>query len=131
MSQNSPSDPDFRQASDLFVYMGVQDADFIQYTLECNKSMNEGKPRSQQRTRQGPVQEDLMIREAWAEMDKEHKQAWIRRKDTTKMIAQWKLQFSCPVTKNHQLRTDGRTVYKLDFVDEDGDGYYSDCTANS
>ena len=47
--------------------MGVQDADFIQYTLECNKSMNEGKPKPQQRTRRGPVQEDLMIREAWAE----------------------------------------------------------------
>ena len=66
-------------------------------------------------------------------MEKEHKQAWIRAKDSTKekMIAQWKSQSSGPVTKNHQLRTDGHTVYKLDFVDEDGDEYYSDYTANS
>ena len=97
--------------------MGVQDVDFVQYTLECNKAMNEGKPWPEQRTRRKPVQEDLKIREAWAEMDKEHKQAWIRAKDTTKekMIAQWKSQSSDPVTKNHQLRTDRRTVYKLDF----------------
>ena len=31
------------------------------------------------------------------------------------------------VTKNHQLRT----VYKREFEDGDGYGYYSDCTANS
>ena len=36
LSQNSPSDPDYHQASDLSDYMGVQDADFVQYTLECN-----------------------------------------------------------------------------------------------
>ena len=29
------------------------------------------------------------------------------------------------------MRTDGRTVYKLEFEDEDGEGYYSDYTANS
>ena len=32
---------------------------------------------------------------------------------------------------NHQLRTDERTVYKSNFVDEDDNGYYFDCTANS
>ena len=32
-----------------------------------------------------------------------------------------------PVTKNHNLRT----VYKMEFGDRNGDGYYSDCTANS
>ena len=47
------------------------------------------------------------------------------------MIKQWKLQSSGPVNKNHQLRTNGRTVYKIDFVDADDDGYYSDCKANS
>ena len=44
LSQNSPSDPDFQQASDLSAYMGVQDADFVQSVLECNKAMNAGKP---------------------------------------------------------------------------------------
>ena len=133
LSQNSPSDPDYHQASDLSDYMGVQDADYVQYVLECNKAMNEAKPRQQQRSRRGPVREDLKIKEAWGEIEKEHKQAWIRAKDSTKekMIAQWKSQSSGPVTKNHLLRTDGRTIYKLDFVDEDGDGYYSDYTANS
>ena len=32
-----------------------------------------------------------------------------------------------PVTEDHQLRT----VYKMEFEDGDGDGYYSDCMANS
>ena len=66
-------------------------------------------------------------------MDKEHKQAWIRVKDSTKekMIDQWKSQSSGPVTNNHQLRTNGHTVYKLDFEDDNGGGYYSDYTANS
>ena len=44
LSQNSPSDPNYHQATDLSVYMGVQDADFVQHTLECNKLMNEEKP---------------------------------------------------------------------------------------
>ena len=30
LSQNSPSDPDCHQASDLSAYMGVQDEDFVQ-----------------------------------------------------------------------------------------------------
>ena len=114
--------------------MGVQDADFVQYTLECNKSMNEEKPRPQQRTRRGLVREDLTIQNpAWGEMEPEHKKAWIRASDSTKekMIAQWKSKSTGSVTKNHQLRTDGRTVYKLEFEDENGDGYYSDYTANS
>ena len=34
LTQNSPSDPDFNQASDLSSFMGIQDADFVQYTLE-------------------------------------------------------------------------------------------------
>ena len=74
-----------------------------------------------------------MIRDAWKEMSKEHRQEWIKTKDTTKekILAQRKSHSSGPVTKNHQLRTDGRTVYKLDFLDEDDNGYYSDCTANS
>ena len=95
--------------------------------------MDEGKPRPQQRTRRGLVQEDLKIKETRGEMEKKHKQAWFRAKESTKekIIDQWKSQCSGPVTRNHQLRTDGRTVYKLDSVDDNGDGYYSDYTANS
>ena len=133
LSQNSPFDPDYHQATDLSDYMGVQDADFVQYTLKSNKAMNEGKLWLQQRTRRGSVQEDLKITTAWGEMDKEHKQAWIRVKDSTKekIIDQWRSKSSGLVTKNHQLRTNGRTVYKLEFEDDNGDGYYSDYTANS
>ena len=66
-------------------------------------------------------------------MDPEHRKAWIRASDSTKekLIAQWKSKSTGPVTKNHQLRTDGRTVYKLEFEDEDGEGYYYDYTAKS
>ena len=74
-----------------------------------------------------------MIKDAWKEISKEHKQEWIKAKDTTKekILAQRKSHSFGPVTKNHQLRTNGRTVYKLDFEDDNGDGYYSDYTANS
>ena len=70
-----------------------------------------------------------MIQDTWKEMSREHKQEWIKAKDSTKekILAQRKRHSSGPVTKNHQLRT----VYKLDFEDENGDGYYSDHTANS
>ena len=50
LSQNSPSDPDYQQANDLSNYMGIQDADMVQYTLECNKAMNDGKPPPPQKT---------------------------------------------------------------------------------
>ena len=108
LSQNSPSDLDYQQASDLSNYMDVQDADFVQYALECNKAMNEGKLHSQQRTRRRSLNEELMIKEAWKEMTKEHRQECIKAKDTTKqkILAQRKLHSSGPVTKNHQLRTD-------------------------
>ena len=48
---------------------------------------------------------------------------------SVKIIAQFSAnsKSSGSVTKNHQLRT----VYKLEFEDGDGDGYYSDCTENS
>ena len=95
--------------------------------------MNEGKPQPQQKIQRRPLCKELMIKEAWKEMTKKHRQEWIKAKDTTKekILAQRKPQSSSPATKSHQLRTDGRTVYKLDFVDENDNGYYSDCTANS
>ena len=35
--------------------------------------MNEAKPQPQQKTWRKSLGKDLMIKEAWAEMDKEHK----------------------------------------------------------
>ena len=133
LSQYSPSDPDYQQASDLSDYMDVQDIDFIQHTLECNRAFNEGRPRPEQRTRREPVREDLKIKDAWPKMTKEHKREWIRAKNSTK--DKIKAQFSTnskssPITKNHQLGTDGRTVYLVKHKDDIGEGYYSDYTAN-
>ena len=50
LSQNSSSDPDYQHANNLSTYMGVQDADYTQYILECNKAMSAGKPRPEQKT---------------------------------------------------------------------------------
>ena len=73
LSQKSPSDPDYQHANDLSTYMGVQDEDFVQYVLECNKAINAGKPRPKQRTRRrSSLNKDLMIQDAWKEMSREH-----------------------------------------------------------
>ena len=61
-----------------------------------------------------------MIPRAWSNETNENKE-----KTIIQFIANSKS--SGPITKNHNLRT----VYKLEFEDGDGDGYYSDCTANS
>ena len=65
-------------------------------------------------------------------MSREHQKEWMNASDTVKekILAQRQSQSSGPPTKNHQLPTNGRSVYKLDF-EINGDGYYSDCTANS
>ena len=55
LTQKSPSDPNFSQASDLSSFMGNQDVDMVQYTLECNQAMKEGRPRPPQRTRREPA----------------------------------------------------------------------------
>ena len=71
----------------------------------------------------------------WGGLEPDTRKAWIKESDSNKekIIAQFSNnpKSAGPVTKNHQLRTDGRTVYKLEFEDDDGEGYYSDCTANS
>ena len=73
-----------------------------------------------------------MIQDGWKEMSHEHQKEWMNASDSVKekILAQRQSKSSGPPTKNHQLPTNGRTVYKLDF-EMDGDGYYSDCTANS
>ena len=71
----------------------------------------------------------------WRVLDCDLKKAWNKESDSNKekIIAQFSGKFKStgPVTKNHQLRTHGQIVYKLEFEDEDGEGYYFDCTANS
>ena len=50
LTPNSPSDALFSYSSELTDYMGNQDVDMVQYTLECNQSMKEGKPCPPQRS---------------------------------------------------------------------------------
>ena len=58
---NSPSDPFFSHATDLSTYMANQDVDMIQYTLQCNQALKEGRPRPPRRTRREPIREELKI----------------------------------------------------------------------
>ena len=67
----------------------------------------------------------------WSGLQGDLRKAWSNESNNNKekIIAQFSANSKStgPVTKNHQLRT----VYKLEFGDGDGDGYYSDCTANA
>ena len=76
-----------------------------------------------------------MIQDGWKEMSHEHQKERMNASDSVKekILAQRQSKSSGPPTKNHQLPTNGRTVYKLDFVgvDDDNNGYFSDRTANS
>ena len=109
-----------------------QDVDMIQYTLECNQALKEGRPRPPRRTHREPVCEELKIQNpTWAGLQGDFRKAWSNETNDNKerIIAQFSSNSKSvgAVTKNHQLRT----VYKMEFEDGDGDGYYSDCTANS
>ena len=85
LTQNSPSDPKFSQASDLSSFMGNQVVDMVQYTLECNQAMKEGKPRPPQRTRRAPAQEEFKIQNlTWERLDPDLRKAWIRESDSNK-----------------------------------------------
>ena len=134
LSHDSPSDPDYQQADDLSSIMGVQDADFIQHVLECNKAMNERKPPPRQRNQRQPVREELKIKDGWDEMTREHKREWQNATASVKekILAQRQAKSSGPPTKNHQLPTGKRVVYRMVLADdEDDNGYFSDRTANS
>ena len=113
--------------------MGVQDADFIQRVLECNKAMNERKPPPRQRNQRQPVREELKIKDGWDEMTKEHRQEWMKAKPSVKekILAQRQAKSSGPPTKNHQLPTGKRVVYRVVADEDDDNGYFSDQTANS
>ena len=71
----------------------------------------------------------------WGELDGDLRKVWSKESNSNKekIIAQFSENSKLvgPVTKYHQLRIDGCPVYKLEFEDEDGEGYYSVCTANS
>ena len=136
LTPTSPSNTYFSYSSKLSNYMGNQDVDMVQYTLECNQAMKEERLRPPQRTRREPAQEELKIQNpTWGVLDRDLKKAWIKESDINKekIIAQFsgKSISAGPVANNCQLHTDGRTVYKLEFEGEDGEGYYSDCTATS
>ena len=57
----SPSDPFFSQATDPSTYMVSQEVDVIQYILQCNQALKEGRLRPPQRTHRKPVCEKLKI----------------------------------------------------------------------
>ena len=103
----------------------------VQDVLICNQALKQGKPRPPSRSRRRePLCKELQIKEpTWSELEDDTKRAWTREsnKDKDLIIAQLLAESKVPVTKNHNLRT----AYRLEFVDSDGDGYYSDCTANS
>ena len=93
--------------------MGIQDADFVQCVLECNKAVNAGKPQPEQQTqRRVLLNRDLMIQDGWKEMSREHQKEWMNASDTVKekILAQQQSQSSGSPTKNHQLPTNGRSV---------------------
>ena len=61
LTPNSSPDPYFSHATDLSTYMVNQDVDMIQYTLECNQVLKEGRPRPPRRTRRKLVCKELKI----------------------------------------------------------------------
>ena len=131
LTPNSPLDPFFSHATDLSTYMVNQDVDMIQYTLECNQALKEGRPRPPKRTRRDLVHEELKIQNPTrAGLQGDFKKALSNEMNDNKkkIVAQFSANSKSagPVTENHHLRT----VYKLEFEDGDGHGYYSDCTTN-
>ena len=132
LTPNLPSDSYFSYVSDLSTYTVNQDVDMVQYTLECNQIMKEGRPRPPRRTRQEPICEELKIQNPiWAGLDGDLRKAWSNETNNNKekIIAQFSSnsKSTATATKNHHLRT----VYRTEFEDEDGEAYYFDCTANS
>ena len=112
--------------------MVSQDLDMIQYTLQCNQALKKGRPRPPQRTRREPVCDELKIQNpTWSGLQGDLRITWSNETNNNKekIIDQFSANSKSagPVTKNHQLRT----VYKLEFENGDGDGYYSDCMVNS
>ena len=54
-----------------------QDVDMIQYTLECNQALKEGKPRPPRRIRREPVCDELKIQNpAWSGLQGDFREAW-------------------------------------------------------
>ena len=95
--------------------MGQQDVYMVQYTLECNKAMHEGKTRPNTCLRRPPVRPELKINNpAWSMLLPVLKSAWAREKteDKEKVIA----QFNVPITKNRQLTAYQSTSHKTNMI---------------
>ena len=104
----------------------------IHNILQCNQTLKEGRPCLPRRMCQEPVCDKLKIQNpTWSRLQGDTKRAWSNEtnENKEKIIAQFvaNSKSSGPVTKNHNLRT----VCTLEFDDGNGDGYYSDCIANS
>ena len=57
----------YDEATELSAYMGQKDVNMVQYTLECNKSMQEDEPRQKTCLRRPPVSPELQINDpAWS-----------------------------------------------------------------
>ena len=91
MDSYSFNDIHYDKATELSAFMGQQDVNIVQYTLECNKAMQEGKPRPKTRLRQPSVRPELRINNpAWSLLSLKFKSAWARKKPEVKekVIAQ-------------------------------------------
>ena len=85
LTPNSTSDTYFSYSSDLSHYMGNQDVDMVQYTLECNQAMKEGRPHPPQRTQREPARDELKIpNPTWGVLNRDLKKAWIKESDINK-----------------------------------------------
>ena len=77
LTLNSLSDPFFDQATDLSTYMVNRDVDMVQYTLECNQALKEGRPRPPRRTQRESVQDELKIQNpVLGELHRDLRKAW-------------------------------------------------------
>ena len=102
MESYASDDLRYDEATELSTYMGQQDVKMVQYTLECNKTMHDGKPRPNTRLCRPPSRPELRINDpAWSMVLPELKSAWAREKAGVKekVIA----QYNVPITKNRQL----------------------------
>ena len=76
MDPYSSDNVHYDKATELSAFMGQQDVDMVQYTLECNKAMQDGKPRPKARLWRPPARPELQINDpAWSLLSPEFKPA--------------------------------------------------------
>ena len=92
VTTNSPTDLYYSYASDLSNYMLNHNVDMVQYTLECNQAMKEGRSHPPKRTRREPFREGLKIQNlTWGGLDGDIREAWFKESNSNKkkIIAQF------------------------------------------